>query len=403
MTKLRILVLSDLHVHSKAPSDPGVPSQFSSLPRYENELHNPVRACEALLRNRKGSIDWIVCPGDLGDKNNAENKSYAWRELNWLKRKLGARHLIAAVGNHDIDSRRADPGTLPDAGVRALSPKFPIVGSGSNNGQFWQSGFVIKKFPRLDTTLCLLNSCAFHGVGGVDDEHERGRLPEDVLEQLQHRLPSSTSAINVLVMHHHAHKHPWLLNDESHAVNGIQLIEILKESRSRWLVVHGHRHLPQLWYSGAAHNSPVVLSSGSPSATPYPVRGRTTRNQMHLLTIDGSLSARFPEELFGKVRTWSWSPGVGWVRGSSSGDGLPSICGFGRSGGVDLLANEIETVFQGSAVATIAWQEIAAQHPHIDYLTPEDFEVFQNLLERKNLIVLLDRFSVPQSIQRRAN
>ena len=402
MSKLNILVLSDLHVHGDDPSKHGVPSQYSSLPRYENDFHSPIRACEKVLENMKGQIDWLVCPGDLGDKNDAGNMNYAWRELYRLKKRLGIKHLIGTVGNHDVDSRRNDPNATPDSDLRRLKPAFPVVGQGSSNAKFWQHGYLIKRFTELDTTLCLLNTCSLHGIAGNDNEHEHGRVQGDVLEALQQGLPTALSSVNILVMHHHAHRHPWLPEDGSHAVNGLQLIEILKETGSRWLVIHGHRHLPELWYSGATVNSPIVLSSGSPSAKPYEVRGRTPRNQMHLVTIDSGRSANAPEELYGQIRSWSWANGPGWVMGNTRGDGLPSLCGFGRQGGLDRLADELVGVLEGSQVATLDWSNAAKKLQDIDYLNPDDFDAFQVQLERRGLLILSDhRFGIPQSIQRR--
>ena len=203
-------------------------------------------------------------------------------------------------------------------------------------------------------------------------------------------------------MHHHAHRHPWLPEDESHAVNGLQLVEILKETGSRWLVIHGHRHLPELWYSGAAINSPIVLSSGSPSAKPYEIRDRTPRNQMHVVTIDGDRSSNAPEGLFGQVNSWSWANGPGWVMGNTRGDGLPTLCGFGRTGGLDRLSEELETVLENSGVATLIWSSAAKCLPDIDHLTPDDFDALQVQMERRGMVVLSDhRFGIPQSIQRR--
>jgi predicted phosphodiesterase len=401
METLKILVLSDLHVHSKAPFERDAPSQFSLQPRYQTSTHNPILACEDLLKSQSGAIDWIVCPGDLGDKNDSVGKHYAWRELNRLKRRIGAGQLIAAVGNHDIDSRRVDGTVVPDADLRALSPKFPTVGTGSKglNADFWQKGFIIKKFAQSDVTLCVLNSCAFHGVISSDEEHRRGRLSDDVIEQIQGKLRSMCSSVNVLLMHHHAHRHPWLHEDESHAVNGLRLIEVLKESGSRWLVIHGHRHLPQLWYSGADRNSSVILSAGSPSATPYMVRGRTTRNQMHLVTLDKRRSAATPEELYGTVHSWSWSQGVGWVAGNTGGDGLPAICGFGRMGGVDLLASELHSLLTAASAPMIDWRMLSASQPQINNLTPADFSALQDELQRRSIEILFDRYGIPSSIQ----
>ena len=401
MDTLKILVLSDLHAHSNAPFEKDAPSLYSLQPRYQTPTHNPILACEDLLKGQSDAIDWIVCPGDLGDRNDSIGKHYAWRELNRLKRKISASHLIATVGNHDLDSTRVDKGAVPDSDLRTLSPRFPIVGAGSNklNADFWHKGFIIKKFAQFDTTLCVLNTCAFHGVEGVPDERKRGRLPDEVLDQVQRNLRSTCSSLNILLMHHHAHRHPWILEDESHAVNGLRLVEALKESGSRWLVIHGHRHLPQLWYSGADRNSSIILSAGSPSATPYPVRGRTTRNQMHLITLDRRRSAATPEELYGTVHSWSWSQGVGWVAGNTSGDGLPAICGFGRMGGLDMLAAELKSLLTATSAPMIDWRTLSASQPQVNNLTPADFSALQDELQRRGLEILFDRYGVPSSIQ----
>src|ERR1700730_9074557 len=285
MASFRILVLSDLHMHQGVPTEGASPSYLSSRPDFAGPKVNPLRDATELMKKLRAKIDWIVCPGDISDKNDIISARLACSGLEELKRRVHARKLIGTVGNHDVDSRREDAQQHPDDSLRNLQPRFPSTDERFFT-RFWTNHYVIWKDKKADATLVVLNSCVLHGLAvppNADPEHKRGYITEQILNNLSAELPTRLSNINILLMHHHIRQHPWLAGDESHAVNGPQLIERLRDTGVPWFVIHGHLHLPNLSYPDAGERAPIILSAGSLAAKTFPVRGHTPRNQMYLI------------------------------------------------------------------------------------------------------------------------
>jgi metallophosphoesterase superfamily enzyme len=109
-------------MHQGRPNDGSSPSYLSCRPEYLSLKQNPIEDAVSVIKKLGGAIDWLVCPGDLADKCDIVAQSAAWAQLEQLKRRLHARRLIGTVGNHDVDSRRADPARLPDEALRNLNP-----------------------------------------------------------------------------------------------------------------------------------------------------------------------------------------------------------------------------------------------------------------------------------------
>src|SRR5262245_52253984 len=106
MRNFRILILSDLHMHQARPTDGISPSYMSSRPEFSGPKVNPIQDAIDLLKKSKTEIDWILCPGDICDRNDMVSAGIAWAQLENLRKRLHARRLIGTVGNHDVDSRR---------------------------------------------------------------------------------------------------------------------------------------------------------------------------------------------------------------------------------------------------------------------------------------------------------
>jgi DNA repair exonuclease SbcCD nuclease subunit len=391
----KLLVISDLHAHNRSVADEESPSCFTSDPSGKGRLRNPLIAISDALRNDSVSVDWLICPGDLGDRNHASSLEFSWSALHKLKKDLNAKLLFAAVGNHDINSRRDRPDEHPSHVLRQLVPKFPIISDSRSCEKFWTNDYFIKQYPKLKTTICLVNTCVFHGVASKDSEAEayRGRLAQPTLDRLREELPKKLSLVNVLVMHHHIRQHP-LIKEESYVYNGGELIEILKETGKRWLVIHGHQHLPDIQYADGSPNAPVILSAASVAAKPYPVNGRFPRNQMHLLEFDEEQCQRYDQELFGSVRSWSWAEGNGWSQ-ASRGDGLPALCGFGCGQSPRILAENIIDVVKNTDGKPVKWNDLINQISELKFLTPPQFSSMVQFLEKKDVKLAFNNHHLP--------
>ena len=179
-----------------------------------------------MIQNEKIKVDWIICPGDIADKNDTISARVAWNNLEKLRSRIHARRLFGTVGNHDVDSRREEQEQRPDNSLRSLQPRFPFSEERFFN-RFWTQHYVIWKDRKEEATLVVLNSCVLHGVAvppDADPQHLHGYITDNVLSKLFAELPRKLSKFNILLLHHHLKQHPWLQGEKSHAVNGPKLL-----------------------------------------------------------------------------------------------------------------------------------------------------------------------------------
>jgi 3',5'-cyclic AMP phosphodiesterase CpdA len=396
MSAFRVLILSDLHLHNGIDDD-GIPSYLSSLPTLRSPKRNPLEGIPELLENENIQPDWIICPGDLGDKCDQLAQKEAWESLNRLKRKIKARKLIATVGNHDVDSRRVDPDSRPNDFLLALTPLFPMSPR-RDAERYWRENFAYVHNDAADLTLLVLNSCVLHGVAAASGEHEEfkyGRVPARTLDRIMETINPRLRSKNLLLVHHHIRQHPWLPNEHSHMQNGPALLEVLKATGRQWLVVHGHQHLPNLSYAEGGTLAPIIFSSGSVAAPTTVVRAKRPRNQMYCVEFD--CAGVSSHELIGRVYAWDWFPYVGWQLASRD-SGLPHRCGFGFRGPLNLLASQIAAHASMAASHHVRWDEVISLFAATKHLIPEDVDALVHILQSQGAIVDFDRWGVPSAI-----
>lgn len=100
--KLRIAVITDLHyVKSGSGSAPEVCAMV-------NHVDPMQKLREYLALNSLGSVDMVLCPGDITTRACIDSFSKGWGALKELASTLNSTHLIAATGNHEIISRSDD-------------------------------------------------------------------------------------------------------------------------------------------------------------------------------------------------------------------------------------------------------------------------------------------------------
>ncbi|MGR9348684.1 metallophosphoesterase family protein (plasmid) [Rhizobium leguminosarum] len=363
---LRFVVLSDLHAHQKDVDDASAPSRLSSLPRHQDKSTNPIAAFPDVLSNSGFVPHLIVCPGDLGDKNDSVAQDYAWRSLENLKKRLRANRLVGVVGNHDLDSRRADVSLLPNSNLRSLSPTFPLSSKGKS-AKYWSDGFVFYDYE--NTCLLLVNSCAFHGVAttGAAEEHLHGKISKDAIQAIRKQIRQKCKSINVLVVHHHIKQHPWIPDENSHIENGPELLEVLSQTGFQWLVIHGHAHMPNISYADNTPLSPIVFSAGSVSANLWAVPNRFPRNQAYAIDVSGVPG----NGLRGRITAWDWAPYVGWSPAAMT-SGLPFQSGFGLRPDLSTITTQVDALFTKRASQYLDWATVAAEVDALIYLIPED-------------------------------
>lgn len=384
----RFLLLSDIHATDMDPSAWNAPSTVSSKPAKAGTRVEPLADLEAMLKRESRDVDYVLCAGDITNKAHPSSLSFAWEKLNALSEALGAK-LIATVGNHDLDSRYKENAFDPKGYVMALNPPLP-TDDRVHYLEYWAENFTL--ISEADCNIIVLNTAAYHG-GGQDGsvEIEHGRISEMTLNLLEQRLVNTPpAAINILLCHHHPIKGDE--GDEFAAGptrGGERLIDILDKSDQPWIVVHGHKHEPELFYGSGGGNSPVVLACASFSAQVNVDARNKNPNQVHLLTCDPGAAAAASLDVAGTVESWTWVAGVGWNPARPE-QGLPYQTGFGYRASASKIAKELEEHLSTVPEGRIRWVDALDKVPTIANLIPRDFERLKKRLEELDLIVLND-------------
>jgi predicted MPP superfamily phosphohydrolase len=374
-----LFVVSDLHAFSARDRFRGLEPSALKVANGKGLLEdekNPAASLIQLVRRDVIRADYLVCCGDLTDKADPNGLVAAWNFLQELKRALGARDVIATIGNHDVCSRMPIRSGFshPFDNLKDLEPSFPFA-TEQNFNRFWARNHVLQTTRRA--RFLVLNTCATHGYA---DEYLHGRVSEWTLKQLRKALKSSkASRFNICVCHHHPHKHEeLLLGDYDEIKHGQLLLEALEEHGS-WLILHGHKHHPKLIYAQGGMRSPVVFSVGSLSASMTGTLQGKIRNQCYRVVL--SKGDKGNEPLCGHFRAWTWALGDDWSLRPNYNP-LPCEGGFGCRDQAPLLTKAVKYVRKKTLVD---WNELLAHLPSIRHLVPADFENFLSSLKDEGI------------------
>lgn len=382
---LRIAVVSDLHVFEGSSDKERPPSYVGTADPDDGPSKYPFPGLQRLIEDQGLSADLLLCPGDMTNQAHTSALRHAWQKLHDLKGWLGASHLLATNGNHDIDSRFGDSDFDPKGAIQSLSPMFP----GTTEAQcdrYWSRNFVVVEHH--NARVVLLNSAAFHGYGiEREKEFERGRISQRTLLALQSELSATNAKVNILICHHH----PFRFNEISEAdysemEGGSALLSMLADL-GEWLIIHGHKHFPKLAYSPGDATSPVIFSAGSFSAVLHPIAAQRARNQFYIIDIPIDELDSLGLELAGKIRAWDWIGLKGWQPAGPE-SGLPRSSGFGWRESPTSIAQNIAALLSPPGVIR-TWAEIISEIPKVDFLLPSNKRtVVQKLIEKHKVKVV---------------
>jgi hypothetical protein len=210
-----------------------------------------------------------------------------------------------------------------------------------------------------------------------EHEFQHGRISPSSLRILKSALSSvSPPPVNILLCHHHPHKHTELgLGDYDEMADGQLLLELLGSGEyGEWIVIHGHKHHPKLCYAHGGSSAPVIFSAGSLCHTLYPELATLVQRQFYILSFPYDAFARFG--LVGTFRAWDWEFGGGWGRPTRK-SGLPATGGFGHRAKPQRLAANIATTVAGK---TRHWDYITIGHPELAYVLPSDLLLIERSL-----------------------
>lgn len=393
---IKIAVISDPHAFDGASGDSS-PSWIAMKDDQSNPIGNPFAGIKKLILDEQLKAEILICGGDLGDKSVPQAQQYAWKEINEIGGLLNAQEVLGAAGNHDVDSRFAHTDHDAKGQLLSLLPPFPIKNS-HNWMEYWAKNYTV--FSICGIRFVLLNSSAFHGYQrprsspGQDDfppEYLNGRVSNRTLDAFKSQvIEDGERPVNVLLCHHHPAKNDVVgLVDYSHMTNGDRLLNILDDMNvGPWLVVHGHKHIPRIFYAPGGSSSPTIFSAGSFAAKQYPEIQSIARCEFYILemVVPSTMSSGTVK---GKLCVWQWSYGVGWIRGRN-GDGLGYRAAFGTRLDVDEFAEQVagrlKADFRGRQVN---WSEIAVLEPKVEYLTPQDAKRFFDRLSSRHAVECL--------------
>lgn len=404
---IRIAIISDPHVFYGESGDKS-PSWIAMKDDQSNPKGNPFAGVKKLISDNELSADILICGGDLGDKAVPQAQQYAWEQINQISSLLGASEVLASAGNHDVDSRFAYNDHDAKGQLLSLKPHFPTTRQ-NNWMEYWARNYTI--LSTLGIRFTMLNSSAFHGYQKPRELHRNedylpeyfnGRIADRTLDSLKIELEGlGEHPINILLCHHHPAKNDLVgLTDYSHMKNGDRLINLLEEiDVGPWLILHGHKHIPRIFYAPGGTSSPTIFSAGSFAAKQYPEIQDIARCEFYLMDLvvpetmqSGSVK--------GKISVWQWSYGNGWMRGKN-GNGLGHGAAFGSRLDVDELAIDIAEKLKVSKLGQrINWEDVLRIEPKIEYLTPSDAKRFiDRLSKRHNIECLRDEVGEISELQ----
>lgn len=388
MTKISLLFLSDLHAFSPSAARKGeVPSFIEAGRLGKTDGDDAFEALKRLIREEEIAVDLVICGGDLGDKADEAGLEHAWRELQAIGGLTRASRILAVCGNHDLNSRHLETKTAepdPKGALQDLTPPFPI-GDESLCDRFWARNYAVIDDASVGFRTVLLNSSAFHG--GKEGEIEHGRVATRTVNRLRKELSEGGPRdLNIFVCHHHPFPHSRLDGrpDYEALQNGQTLLELLDDPIfGPWILMHGHRHNARITYAPSSASVIPVIGAASFSA-----RVSDADNQVHLVEVESVIRSNYA--LRGRIKSWTFSLGRGFIFNSKATNGLPGECGFGFRGNIQALARTVGDYIRNSGSAYVQWEEIKGCFEDVIYLEPKGFEHLINSLQSQGIRLSFD-------------
>lgn len=383
----KFLLLSDIHACDVDPSSAAAPSYVTSFSAGASAQPDPLIELERLiLGDNNLSPDYILCAGDITNRSEPSSFTYAWSKLHGLAKSCSAK-LISTVGNHDIDSRYQANSYDPRGYAMSIQPKIP-VGTRTKFLEFWAEHFTL--VSDKECNILVLNTAAFHGLGDdAEQELEHGRVSDITLTAIKKTLDSAPSApVNILLCHHHlvrAERNDHELQGQTRG--GDKLITALEQRDEPWIVVHGHMHAPDLFYSHGGSNSPVIIGCASFSAQVNVDAQNKNPNQVHLLVCDPGVAKLGGLTSAGHLESWQWQPGVGW-KAAFGLHGLPHFAGFGFRNDIKDLAQGVDQQLTNTDNSKIPWDQAVKNQPMLGCIIPSDFERLERALDKLKIRIL---------------
>jgi 3',5'-cyclic AMP phosphodiesterase CpdA len=367
--RLSIAIISDLHCH-KEKTNPD--SYFIAGSLRRSRGRHPVQDLLDLIKVHKLQADALLVGGDLANQADQEGLSQAWESVLEIGRELQCASVIPVLGNHDVESRRAEGGTDRDPSymARNLRPGFPFPRD-EDCASFFSDGFCVLSLSD-QAQLVAINTVIGHldAKSAVSGTFDMARI-DAMKESLQRKL---SAPIRIAMMHHHPvlHSGPFV-PDRDVLPTGDAILSALKASGCRF-VIHGHKHLARLRKVDAL----TVLAAGSFSAIGNEY-GKAMGNMFHLADLE--CTAPTGTELRGSLKTWTYHLGTGWVTSQYKYCGFPFHTGFGAKRSPEELVSAIsDFVSARNLKSVVDEKEVLHAVPDVQFVTPEEFKSLSSRL-----------------------
>ena len=391
MSELRLAIVSDLHVFDHACSDTHITTS-PSLVHYGND---PALDLFDYVTDSGIKADYLVVGGDMTNKGYSAGLPYAWGLVQKLAMAMGA-ELVAVPGNHDVVTQ--EPAADIRSHLKALAPSFPSQDS-ARDTHFWEHGWTVLEEPThrilmLDSTIDFPPFPSVSKASAAWREYQRSlNCGAFTLKQeagLDEYLRGADQKINIAVVHHHPLEHQLkhIFQDTYGPMRrGGDLIDLLTRHShaGRWLVIHGHKHVPQL-VNGASSssNAPIVMCAASLGAGIWAPINTAARNQFHVVDVTDD-NHHSLGTLLGSVRSAMWCLGEGWIPSPPRGTGLPSETGFGCVVDHRNLALRCNEELNQSGSSMLGFGRLVAAIPELQFIPPQDFELLEKAVERDGI------------------
>jgi predicted MPP superfamily phosphohydrolase len=370
---LRIAIISDIHCHKRRKSQ----SSFllTDTPK-KPAKQNPLASLNDLIDRTGMKADILILPGDFCDQIDEDGFNFIWSELQRVAKRLDVKDIIPTIGNHDVNSRSAGHDDIFRF-AKNMDPEFPFKEERDSN-KFWTDGFVIRKFPRFDLNLLIMNSAHHHYSL---PQARKGLIDDAQREKIELELKNTSPAkFNIAVSHHHPIPHEERLGGSTDLIENASLLLDLLAANKFQFYIHGHKHDARLKYSNHGPDSMLVFAAGSFARHPYPSLSGVL-NAFHVINIENQSVQNCSNQGFIETYFFAVSQGFQAINTQT----FPHLAGFGYMHPIKTLVNEIYNwlqAFRGqdpqSETVIKPWAELLQAIPETKYLTPTQLESLIN-------------------------
>lgn len=375
---MKICVISDMHCKYKSDeNDKSETFLFSNGPRIPATQH-PVAALLNLIKLENLRVDYLVCPGDLGDRADEQGIQSAWQSLEEIHGKLGSRMLIGLPGNHDINSRQTNK-KGPFEYIEVFHERFPFESEDQKN-KFWRQGYCY--IPHDNTLFLVFNTVHNHTDS---DKAKESEIKPEMLEAIEKEYSENISfreySYKVAVLHHHPIHHSDIKNwrDTDLVNNGDKLLQLLNRQRFQ-IVIHGHKHQPRL----IEVDSLPVFAAGSFSSFAN-LQGTGINTMFHIIELNENDTKGF-------IYSWEYDIANGWQPKLNSK--FPPKVGFGATKSIEEIAKSINSIFEKKGRKPMLFDTILENEIEISFTIPEKLRSLKDILKNKYGIVTNPEFPI---------